>query len=74
MAPFFKGPKTLRPQYLGLGEELSKKIRVFDMLSYGEPFEDLPININHHGDKLISKRITDIQKIIKTIHRTEISA
>jgi hypothetical protein len=45
-------------------EELSKKIRVFDMIVYGKEFDDLPLNISHKENKYELERFIEIQRLV----------
>lgn len=53
-------------------EELSKKVRVFDMIIYGKHFDDLPLNISHKENKCNSDRYSQIQKIINGYSKNKI--
>jgi len=53
-------------------EELSKKIRVFDMIVYGKEFEYLPLNISHKENKKESEKISQIQKLINDYAKNKI--
>jgi hypothetical protein len=59
--------------YLNLyDEELSKKIRVFDMVLYGKQFDDLPLNISHKEVKSESEKIINLQKLINGFTKNKI--
>jgi len=53
-------------------EELSKKIRVFDMVLYGKQFDELPLNLSHKENKYELSRITEIQKMINNHSKNKI--
>jgi|694.fasta_scaffold40757_6 hypothetical protein len=53
-------------------EELSKKVRVFDMILYGKEFDDLPLNISYKEIKKESIKINNLQKMINNHSKNKI--
>jgi predicted RNA-binding protein with RPS1 domain len=53
-------------------EELSKKVRVFDMILYGKEFDDLPLNISYKEIKKESIKINNLQKTINNHSKNKI--
>lgn len=53
-------------------EELSKKIRVFDMVLYDKSFDDLPLSITHEEDKYRSERHNSVQKLLNDYSKNKI--
>lgn len=53
-------------------EELSKKVRVFDMISYGKDIDDYPLSLSYKENKKESRRFYEIQKIVNEYAKNKI--
>ncbi len=53
-------------------EELSKKVRVFDMISYGKDVDDLPLSISYKENKKESQRYYELQNIVNGYAKNKI--